>query len=203
MPSSYIYSKVPMLSFFKAFAVFSSICVSQADCAGTSSTHEVPQNGNNCSLEASISCTLHGSHHMSCNEIEPFDVTDCGKINNELGFFIVEYTFTYSNNNDEGDAIKLRSGTNKNGRNRTFATAQGEVVELNHLKISAGESVSITVQQYIEHCNFEMTDYEAFIQMKGRLIGKPRGPENRCFAEDSYKEKIIRYIVDSEYKEIP
>ena len=122
-----------MLSFLKALALF--IFVSQADCAG--SNYEVSQNGNNCSLEAHISCTLHDSD-MSCDDIEPFDVTDCSESNNELGYFIVEYTFTYSNNNDEGDVIKIRSGTNKKGRRPTFATAQGEMVGLYHFEISPG-----------------------------------------------------------------
>ena len=63
--------------------------------------------------------------------------------------------------------------------------------------------MSITVQRYIEHCNFEMTDYEAFIQMRGRIKGKPRGPENRCFAKDSYKENVKRYHVDSEHNDFP
>jgi hypothetical protein len=185
-----------MFSLLKAFAIL--IWVSQADRAGGQIfKREVQQNGENCSLEANVTCTLQGSPEKSCHEIRAIQVNDCEKVNNELGFYIVEYTFTYTNNNEEGDMIRLLYGTNQRGKERTIATAQGEAVtEINDLFLSAGESVSITVQRYIEHCNFDVTNYEAFIQMKGRLVGETKCPENRCFAMDSYKARVLRVIVD-------
>ena len=156
------------------------------------------KNGKNCSLQASITCKMvNDDIAIDCASITA-NVNDCSKSLDV--HYLVEYTFTYSNNNRAGNKIKFYDSTH--------ASEHGEPADIGTgIKLKAGESKSFTVQRHIDACDFDLKEYSASIEMRGKITqsknskkskDESKKEQNRCYAQASYSARIIRKHVDNE-----
>ena len=147
------------------------------------------KNGKNCSLQASITCKMvNDDIAIDCASITA-NVNDCSKSLDV--HYLVEYTFTYSNSNRAGNKIKFYDST--------YASEHGEPVNIGTgIKLKAGESKSFTVQRHIDACDFDLKEYSASIEMRGKITQSKNSKKNRCYAQASYSARIIRKHVDNE-----
>ena len=157
-------------------------------------------NGENCSLQAKISCTadLGNGEVVECKQVPVFNKSLCGT--GQAQSWTATYVVEYSNTNSINRDIVFSKGINPESVKRnpyTFARANRRNVGIDkQTNMPRRTERSFTATREIDLCaKYPKTKlFIAEVQMNGYMQGKRGNNKFSCNARDFYRNKITMVV---------
>jgi len=154
-------------------------------------------NGENCSLQAKISCTadLGNGETVECKQVPVFDRGLCGT--GQAHIWTATYVIEYSNTNSINRDIVFSKGINpesSKGNPFTFARANTFNIGIDkQTNMPRNTERSFTATRVIDLCaeNPKRKLFISEVQMNGFMEGKNGNNKFSCSARDFYRKQII------------